>query len=156
MAQKGYLKVAKDNTGKNGPFVSVLIVDKVDDTDGHWYNIFDSRWFGGTTNKPSPYDIRNYASQAEPTLVVYVHTVSGEFLNITAIRPDAETWVAGTVPGQMPLSEETDKHTAEATEAKQSASSAMTGRQMITGGLEDLINGIGLLVTERIKEEMNK
>ena len=149
MAQKGYLKVAKDKTGKNGPFVSVLILDKVDDKEGHWFNIFDLWWVGGTALNQSPYDIRKYASQTEPTLVVYEYTTSGEFSNVTAIRPDAEKWSP-----KADAVEETDKHAAEATEAKQPASNATTegttGRQLVASAIEDLVDGIGMIISERL------
>ena len=138
MAQKGYLKVAKNKTNKKGnPFVSVLILDKVDDKDGHWYNIFDAQWFGGTEKSPSPYDIRKYTSQTEPTLVVYEFTTTGKFRTVTAIRPEAETWVAGTVPGQLPLNEE--------------AVGVTTGREKIAAAIELLVDGIALVARERQK-----
>jgi len=149
MAQKGFLKIAKNKTSKKEqPFVSVLILDKADDKEAHWYNIFDPWWFGGTDKSPSPYDICAYASQTEPTLVVYEFITTGEFRNITAIRPDAEKWSP-----KKAASEEMDEGAAEATEATQLATGSITARQMIASAIENLVDGIALIVSERMKEE---
>jgi len=59
----------------------------------------------------------------------------------------------GVVTGQKDASEETDEGAAKATEAKQSASGAMTGRQMVASAIENLVDGIALIVSERMKEE---
>lgn len=161
MAHKGYLKVALNKETKKGqPYVSALILKTPDAEDGEWFSIFDAQWFGGTEKKPSVYDIRPYASKDDPYPVVYVYTTSGDFKNVTAIRPADEEWVAGTEPGQMPLDSEkqasketTGKKAGEGDEAKQSPSQSMTGRELVAEGIEKLIDGIYLVIRERLEEE---
>jgi hypothetical protein len=104
MAQKGYLRITMDKTTTKGqPFVSALIVkDPADTTGGDWYSIFDAWWFGGTSARPSRYDIRNRADKENPALVVFEFEVSkdGKYKSITAIRPDGEKWEMPTVSNQ--------------------------------------------------------
>ena len=102
MAHKGFLRMALNKSTKKGsPFVSALIVKDPTDTEGgDWFSIFDAWWFGGTDEKPSPNDIRGYASKDAPTEVVYEFTENeAGFKNITAIRPTAEKW---TSPSMLP------------------------------------------------------
>ena len=143
MAHKGFLRVAMDKKTKKGAlFVSVLIGKTEDDKDGEWYSIFDSYWFGIN----SPYDIRTYASKDNPTPVVFEYTTSGDFKNVTAIRPATETWQP-----KKAVTDEADKDTGEEDEAKQSAQEPMTGRQMIAQAVELLVDGVGLVVREEKK-----
>lgn len=93
MARKGFLKIAMSKTSKSGrPFVSLLILDHPDDEDGQWMSLFDSWYFGGEPDKPSPYDIRRYADRDDPQPVVYEAEKRGEFVNCLRIRPESERW----------------------------------------------------------------
>ena len=154
MAKEGYLRIALDKkTAKGAPFVSVLIVDDADDTKGgEWYSIFDAWWFKGTEDHPSVYDIRTYASKSNPTKVLFEFTESkdGKFRNITKIRPESEKWDVPTTSNQEPdkdVKGEGGKSTPEQGEAKE------RGLSLISGAIEQLADGIALMVTERMKGE---
>ena len=93
MAKKGYLKIAMDKTTKKGqPFVSLLVLDEPDSEDGTWMSLFDAYFFGGTDDKPSPYDIRRYADRDDPQPVVYEAEERNGFVNCLRIRPADEHW----------------------------------------------------------------
>ena len=46
-----------------------------------------------------------------------------------------------------------DESAEKVVEAKETATESMTGRQMIASAIEQLVDGIGMLVNERMKEE---
>ncbi len=82
-----------DKTTKKGqPFVSLLILDNPDSEDGTWMSLFDAWYFGGTDDRPSPYDIRRYADRDDPRPVVYESEQRGDFVNCLRIRPADEKW----------------------------------------------------------------
>ena len=93
MGKKGYLKIAMDKVTKKGnPFVSLLILDAPDSEDGTWMSLFDAWFFGGSEDKPSPYDIRRYADRDNPQPVVYESEEKNGFTNCLRIRPENEQW----------------------------------------------------------------
>jgi len=93
MAKKGYLKIAMDKITKKGnPFVSLLILDSLEDEEGQWMSLFDAWWFGGLDGAPSPYDIRRYADKDDPGPVVYEAEEKGKYVTCMMIRPDDEQW----------------------------------------------------------------
>jgi hypothetical protein len=139
MAKVGYLKRALGKkTKEEKPFISLLIVDAPTTNEGQWMSLFDAHWFGGTEKKPSPYDIRRYASLDTPTKVVYETIEKGGFVNCEMIRPFDETWAKDTIT--IPLALEEEK-------------SAESGAQMIASAIEMLVDGIGLVIAERLKED---
>lgn len=93
MGKKGYLKIAMDKVTKKGqPFVSLLILEDPADEEGAWMSLFDAWFFGGTDDKPSPYDIRRYADRDDPQPVVYEAEERNGFVNCLRIRPESEKW----------------------------------------------------------------